>query len=171
MAALSDADRRRALTRAAEKYELCRMIGDGNVRRGLFRMAVAERRASSAVDATATPAKAGAVEASTAPADQSKMDVEAAAPAAAGPKGRTLRRRGSRQRKRQREADAKAAAAAPPSTRVSPVGGPVDGAASVALPVWRWARGVQGRVSGHCRRRRWRMAAPTDLRWRAAAAQ
>ena len=34
-------------------------------------------------------------------------------------------------------------------------------APQVALPVWRWARGVQGRVSGHCRRRRWRMAAPT----------
>ena len=37
-------------------------------------MAVAELRASSAVDATATPAKAGAVEASTAPAEQSKME-------------------------------------------------------------------------------------------------
>ena len=173
MAALSDADRRRALMRAAKKYELCRMIGDGNVRSGLFRMAVAERRASSAVDATATPAKAGAVEACkprqlplTSPRwtwRQLLMLLQArrGARCVEGAHG-SGSASGKRTRKRLL------------LLHLQPGFHWLEGqltAPQVALPVWRWARGVQGRVSGHCRRRPWRMAAPTDLRWRAAAAQ
>ena len=153
MAALSDADRRRALMRAAEKYELCRMIGDGNVRSGLFRMAVAERRASSAVDATATPAKAGAVEASTAPAEQSKME---------GTWRQLLLLLPARRGARCVEEAHGSGSASGKRTRkrllllhLQPGFHWLEGqltAPQVALPVWRWARGVQGRVSGNCRR-------------------
>lgn len=64
-----------------------------------------------------------------------------------------MRRRGSRQRKRQREADAKAAAAAAPSTRVSLVGGPVDGAAS----------GAAGMEMGERRTRPSKRPLPTEM--------
>ena len=38
--------------RAAERFELCRKVGSGNVRLGIFRIAVEERRAARAVDYT-----------------------------------------------------------------------------------------------------------------------
>ena len=50
MLALSAADERRALMRAAERFELCRKFGGGNCRRGAFRLAVIERRAAFAAD-------------------------------------------------------------------------------------------------------------------------
>ena len=130
-----------------------------------------ERRAALAVDATATSPKAGAVETSKAAADHVKKDEEAGAPAAARPKGRTVRRGAARQRKRKREADAKAADASSASTSTpAPVGEPVDGAASGAVDV----------VMGERRPTPSKQPRPTEtladggsvpvLRWRAAAA-
>jgi hypothetical protein len=115
MASLSANDTRRALMRAAEWHERCRLFGYGDVRRGAFRLAVVERRAAFAVDYAISPRNSGPMEKVTGAAGQSNTDAEEASPAADGPKRRTVRRRAARQRARERQVTAAAEAAAAPA--------------------------------------------------------
>ena len=55
MPALSAADERRALMRAAERFELCRLFGKGNARSGLYILTEMEHRAALAVMPPAKP--------------------------------------------------------------------------------------------------------------------
>ena len=79
--ALSAADERRALMRAAERFELCRMFGGGNCRRGTFRLAVIERRAALAADAFRGLSQDGPMEKASAADQQPQGASEAAAEA------------------------------------------------------------------------------------------
>ena len=54
--ALSPADRRRALMRAAEWEAKCLVIGGGNLQRGAWRLTLMERRAALAIE-SAKPAR------------------------------------------------------------------------------------------------------------------
>ena len=87
MLALSAADERRALMRAAERFELCRKFGGGNCRRGAFRLAVIERRAAFAADESRGLSQDGPMEKASTAAEQPQRASEAAAvvmPAAPG---------------------------------------------------------------------------------------
>ena len=100
--ALSAADERRALMRAAERFELCRMFGGGNCRRGAFRLAVIERRATLAADAFRGLSLDGPMEKASAADQQPQGASEAAAAAMLAAPGSSRTRRRARLRKKKR---------------------------------------------------------------------